>query len=115
MKATPTRLPAANPSQYQRGSETPLTASTPVTTMTLNATMPINGFGKPNSDACEVTITDPHDRTGLRLHDGLYVGSVSMLIFSTVRASEAASPSTPAMSTHHALAGRTATPAGGAS
>ena len=45
-------------------------ASTPVTTTTVNATMPISGLGKPNADACGVTITEPHDSTGLMLQDG---------------------------------------------
>ena len=45
-------------------------ASTPVTTTTVKATMPISGLGKPNAEACGVTITDPQDSTGLMLQDG---------------------------------------------
>jgi len=33
-------------------------------------TMPISGLGNPNADACGVIITEPHDSTGLMLHDG---------------------------------------------
>ena len=36
----------------------------------VNETMPINGLGKPNADACGVTMTEPHDSTGLMLQDG---------------------------------------------
>ncbi len=32
--------------------------------------MPMSGFGKPNTEACGVIITDPQDSTGLMLHDG---------------------------------------------
>ena len=63
-------MPIASPTQYHRGSATLATASTPVTTTTVNATMPISGLGKPNADACGVTITEPQDSTGLMLHDG---------------------------------------------
>ena len=60
----------ARPAQYHRGSRTLATASTPVTTTTVNDTMPISGLGKPNADACGVIITEPQDSTGLMLHDG---------------------------------------------
>ncbi len=63
-------MPVARPAQYHRGSPTLASASTPVTTTTVNATMPISGLGKPNADACGVTITEPHDSTGLMLQDG---------------------------------------------
>ena len=36
----------------------------------MNETMPISGFGKPNAEACGVTITEPQDSTGLMLQDG---------------------------------------------
>ena len=32
--------------------------------------MPSSGLGKPSTDACGVTITEPHERIGLKLHDG---------------------------------------------
>ena len=63
-------MPVARPAQYHRGSRTLASASTPVTTTTVNETMPISGLGKPNADACGVTITEPHDSTGLMLQDG---------------------------------------------
>src|SRR5689334_18009027 len=57
----PSADPAARPAQYQRGSDTPVTASTPVTTTTVKPTMPSSGLGNPNTDACGVIITDPQD------------------------------------------------------
>ena len=60
----------ARPAQYHRGSATLPIASAPVTTTTVNETMPINGLGKPKASACGVTITEPHDSTGLMLQDG---------------------------------------------
>ena len=62
--------PTVIPTQYHRGSGTFATASTPVTTTTVNAAMPISGFGKPSADACGVVITEPHDTIGLMLQDG---------------------------------------------
>ena len=62
--------PVANPAQYHRGSLTLASASTPVTSTTVKDTMPISGLGKPNADACGVTITEPHDSTGLMLQEG---------------------------------------------
>src|SRR5882757_1644691 len=103
MKTTPSVVPTASPAQYHRGSGTLAMASTPLTTTTENATMPISGFGKPNAAACGVTMTDPHDNTGLMLQDGTYAGFSSSLIFSMVNVNAAASPTTPAMSTHTAL------------
>src|ERR1700758_3443654 len=94
---TPRRVPPARPSQYQRGNAVRPTASTPVATTTLNATMPISELGNPNADACLVAITDPHDSTGLMLHDGTYDGLASMSIFSAVSVNAAASPATPAI------------------
>src|ERR1700752_3990437 len=70
MNTTPSAVPVARPAQYHRGSLTLASASTPVTTTTLKETMPISGFGNPNADAWGVTITEPHDSTGLMLHDG---------------------------------------------
>lgn len=102
-------MPTANPAQYQRGRRTFATASTPVTTTTLNATMPIIGLGNPNTDACGVTITEPQDSTGLMLHDGTYFGLIRISIFSYVSVSDAARPTTPAISTHTALGRPTAT------
>ena len=69
--------------------------------------MPSSGLGKPSADACGVTITEPQDRIGLILQDGTYDGLARMSIFSTVSVMEETSPITPAISTHHALRGRT--------
>src|SRR6516225_10003799 len=64
-------------------------------------------LGKPNTEACGVAITEPHDTIGLMLHDGTYDWLVRSLIFSTVSMIDAISPITPAISTHQALAGGT--------
>ena len=72
-------------------------------TTTVNATMPISGLGNPNTDACGVTMIDPQDSTGFRLHDGTNVGSISSSIFSTVRVKAEARPASPAMMIHSAL------------
>ena len=74
-----------------------------MTITTVKPTRPSSGLGNPRTDACGVTITDPHDTTGLMLHVGTYDGLRSSSIFSTVSVIEAARPITPAMSTHHAL------------
>src|SRR5581483_1068508 len=103
----PANVAAASALQYHCGKGTLVTASTPVTTTTVNAATPISGLGKPSTDACGVAITDPHDTTGLRLHDGTYDGLVQILIFSTVSVTEATNPMTPAMCTHHALGNAT--------
>lgn len=71
--------------------------------------MPMSELGKPKADACSVVITEPHEMTGFRLQDGTYVGSISISIFSMVRASAAASPATPATRTYQAVAGRRVT------
>src|ERR1700757_3459834 len=109
---TPRRVPPAKPSQYQRGNAMRPIASTPVVTTTLNATIPISGFGNPNADACGVAITDPHESTGLMLHAGTSEGFAGILIFPPASVTAPASPATPAISTHQALAGPTAMPAG---
>ena len=74
-----------------------------MTTTTVKATRPSSGLGNPSSDACGVIITEPHDRIGLKLHDGTYAGLSRRSIFSTVSVAEATKPITPAISTHHAL------------
>ncbi len=95
------------PTQYHCGSGTFVTAKTPVTVTTVNAAMPMSELGKPSAEACGVVITEPHDTIGLMLHDGTYDGLSRILIFSTVSVTDAISPITPAISTHHALAGGT--------
>jgi hypothetical protein len=35
-----------------------------------NAAIPMSGFAKPNTSACHVCITEPQDRTGLKLQLG---------------------------------------------
>src|SRR6476619_7845915 len=70
MNPTPSSVPMASPPQYHLGNATLKTASTPVTTTTVKATMPMSGFGKPKAEACGVIITEPQDSTGLMLHDG---------------------------------------------
>jgi hypothetical protein len=64
-------VPACSPSHHKRGSRTPDSSATPIVSATGNATTPISGFGKPNASACRVTITEPHDRTGLIEHVGV--------------------------------------------
>ena len=71
--------------------------------------MPSSGLGKPNIDACGVTITEPQARMGLKLHDGTYDGLSRSSIFSTVSVIEANKPIAPAISTHHALGAATRT------
>src|ERR1700678_4612350 len=99
--AAPIRIPAVNPSQYHWGRDTFATTSTPVTTTTVKPTMPSSGLGKPSTDACGVTITEPHETMGLMLQDGTYDGLSRILIFSTVSVIEANNPIKAAMSTHH--------------
>src|ERR1700722_14163052 len=103
-KPAPASVPSVIPTQYHRGSDTFVTANTPVTVTTANAPIPISELGKPSTDACGVVITEPHDTIGLRLHDGTYAGSSRSSIFSTVSVAEAINPITPAISIHHALA-----------
>ncbi len=66
----PSKVPAASPDQYHRGSRTPATANTPVTRVTVKATTPISELGNPKTDACQVVITDPQEITGLMLQVG---------------------------------------------
>src|SRR5690625_7129570 len=101
----PASVPTARPTQYHRGSGTFVTASTPLTATTVNATIPSSGLGKPSTDACGVAITGPQDSTGLRLHDGTYAESLSSRIFSTVSVTEATSPISPPISTTQAAGG----------
>src|ERR1700756_513272 len=101
--AAPIRTPTVNPAQYHWGRLTFATASTPVTTTTVKPTRPSSELGNPSTDACGVTITEPHDTIGLILHDGTYDGLRRRSIFSTVSVIEAARPITPAIKTHHAL------------
>src|SRR6202012_3958747 len=93
--------------QYHCGKGTFVTAKTPVTVTTVNAAIPMSELGKPSTEACGVIITEPQDTIGLMLHDGTYDGLSKILIFSTVNMNEAINPITPAISTHHALAGGT--------
>src|SRR6201987_5323605 len=69
--------------------------------------MPMSELGKPSTESWGVVITEPQDTMGLMLHDGMYDGLSRILIFSTVSVNEAINPITPAISTHHALAGGT--------
>src|SRR6516164_1119009 len=103
----PTRIPTVRPYQYHWGRSTFAIAKTPVTTTTVKPSSPSNGLGNARTDACGVTITEPHDTTGLMLHDGTYDGLRRMSIFSTVSVIEATKPITPAISTHHAPAAGT--------
>src|SRR5262245_16354083 len=66
--AVPSSTPTVSPAQYHWGRDTLDTTRTPVTMTTVKPTRPSSGFGNPRTDACGVTITDPHDTIGLMLH-----------------------------------------------
>src|SRR5690606_11979113 len=67
---TPAVTPICRPSQNQRRNEAPANRAAPTAATMAKEAMPSRGLGKPNSSACGVLITDPHDSTGLRLQLG---------------------------------------------
>jgi hypothetical protein len=92
---TPNVAPACMPRRNQRGGVNPPSIAAPVVATTANAAMPMSGFGNPNAAACGLSITEPHEMTGLSEQVGTYDGSMSFSIFSSVRAAAAASPIRP--------------------
>jgi hypothetical protein len=70
-------VPRLKTSAIQRGSETFERRRAPMKTTSGNATRPIIGFGKPNTDACQVFITVPQERTGLKSQEIACEGSMS--------------------------------------
>lgn len=89
-------VPPSIPSQYQRGSRTPASITTPVVISTGKAARPINGLGiGPNALACQDCITEPQATIGLRLHPGTNAGSSSSLTLSNIIMPAIARPMVP--------------------
>ncbi len=68
---TPSTVPACSPSQNQRRYAAPASRPAPTAASAPNAASPSNGFGKPNTSACAVRITEPQLITGLMLQLGM--------------------------------------------
>lgn len=68
--AKPPSAPRLSPSHTQFGKTTRAIKRTASVMTTEKEIKPIIGLGKPNTDACSVTITEPHESTGLILQLG---------------------------------------------
>ena len=65
MKTKPSVTPICRPTQYQRRNRAPARIATAVVMGTAKATMPISGFGKPKTEACQCMNTLPQETHGL--------------------------------------------------
>ncbi len=68
---TPSAVPACRPSQNQRRYAAPASSPAPIAASAPKAARPSSGFGKPNTSACSVRITEPQLITGLMLQLGM--------------------------------------------
>ena len=69
-----------------------------VVMITAKATIPMNMFGKPNTELCGVCMTWPQEIQGFTSQTVTWCGSLRTSSFSSTRAPEASQPTTPVMS-----------------